>query len=62
MAYTSLWSICHRLAPSALTARLNEVAASGVSSRNAVKPTRMNGRLAMSLAMSGASNPMSNQL
>ena len=48
-------------APSALIARLNEVAASGVSSTKALKPTRMNGRLAMSLAISARSKPMSNQ-
>ena len=36
--------------------------ACGVSSTKALKPTRMKGRLAMSFAMSGTSNPMSNQL
>ena len=43
--------------PSALIARLNEVAASGSISSSALKPTRMKGRLAMSRAIALKSRP-----
>ena len=61
-AYTSRCKPCQRLAPSALITRLNDVAAKGVNNTNPPNPTRMKGRLAMSLAISATSKPMSNQL
>jgi hypothetical protein len=59
MTYTALCSCCQRFAPSAFTARLNEVAASGSISRKAVNPTRANGRFGMSWTIACSSKPMS---
>jgi hypothetical protein len=56
-----LCSACQRAAPSALMARLNEVAASGIISSSAVKPTSANGRFGMSRTMASSSKPMSSQ-
>jgi len=54
--YTSRWSSSQRLAPRRRTMALVEVTASGISSSSAVKPTVMNGRLAMSFRISETSN------
>ena len=60
-AYTLRCSICQRATPIARTARFTDVAAMGNSSSQAKNPTKIKGRLAMSAAMSGRSQPMSNQ-
>jgi hypothetical protein len=57
MAYTLRCSACQRAAPSALMARLNEVAASGSISSSAAVPTRMKGRLGMSRGDGGQVQP-----
>jgi len=43
--YMSRWSACHRRPPSRRIMPAVDVAASGIMSANAVKPTAMNGRL-----------------